>query len=180
MLFKNLRAMLTTWWAWCLYLTALIVLYESVSVWWVQWPIIIVGTVVYVIFSVIQIFSLVSSGIPLYFGTVSTFADRRYVFKNAIAGYFMIVFDFALFYLIISKSDNAAFNVPLDFASAFYFSMVTMATVGYGDIVPVDASTRLLVCLEIVLGLGFTVLLFAMLANIVVKPRSPLNHRDES
>jgi voltage-gated potassium channel len=38
---------------------------------------------------------------------------------------------------------------------AFYFSVVTMATVGYGDFVPTDDFSRLLVVFQLATGLVF-------------------------
>jgi voltage-gated potassium channel len=41
-----------------------------------------------------------------------------------------------------------------DLASAFYFTVITLATVGYGDIVPVTYETRLFVVSMIIVGLS--------------------------
>jgi voltage-gated potassium channel len=40
----------------------------------------------------------------------------------------------------------------LSFAEALYFSVITMATVGYGDIVPEGAPVRALSAAEVVVG----------------------------
>jgi hypothetical protein len=42
--------------------------------------------------------------------------------------------------------------VPLAFPDAFYFSLVTQATVGYGDVTPHDEGIRLLASLQVVAG----------------------------
>jgi voltage-gated potassium channel len=50
--------------------------------------------------------------------------------------------------------------------AAFYFTIVTLATVGYGDIVPVTSETRLFVASFIVFGLG----IFATIVASVIGP----------
>lgn len=53
-----------------------------------------------------------------------------------------------------------------DLVTGLYFSIVTLATVGYGDIVPVTSETRLFVVSFIVLGLG----IFATIIASVIGP----------
>lgn len=53
-----------------------------------------------------------------------------------------------------------------DLVAAFYFTVVTLATVGYGDIVPVTPETRLFVTSFIIIGLG----IFATILASVVGP----------
>ena len=43
----------------------------------------------------------------------------------------------------------------------FYFSLVTIATIGYGDITPVSGTARGLVGAEVVLGIGWVTIIFA-------------------
>jgi voltage-gated potassium channel len=53
-----------------------------------------------------------------------------------------------------------------DLVTAFYFTIVTLATVGYGDIVPVTPETRLFVTSFIIIGLG----MFATILASVIGP----------
>ncbi len=48
-----------------------------------------------------------------------------------------------------------------DVASAFYFTIITLATVGYGDIVPVTSETRLFVVSLLIVGLSVFATAFA-------------------
>jgi len=55
---------------------------------------------------------------------------------------------------IIGHYENG-FNVPINSVfTASYFTVVTVATVGYGDIVPVTNEARLFVMILVVVGLG--------------------------
>ena len=53
-----------------------------------------------------------------------------------------------------------------DLVTAFYYAMVTMSTVGYGDIVPSTPQARLFALSVIVLGVA----VFATLLTVVVGP----------
>jgi hypothetical protein len=94
-------------------------------------------------------------------------------------GYAALVFIFACFYAAAWRFDPVeafrgvdAFHHP-SFADFAYFSVVTMSTVGYGDVIPANALTRSLACIEVVLGVGWvTVVLSA--AAALVRPKVDL------
>ena len=94
-------------------------------------------------------------------------------------GYAALVFIFACFYAAAWRFDPVeafrgvdAFRHP-SFADFAYFSVVTMSTVGYGDVIPANALTRSLACIEVVLGVGWvTVVLSA--AAALVRPKVDL------
>jgi hypothetical protein len=75
-----------------------------------------------------------------------------------LAMYVMLVILFACFYRIAQGlSMEPLFHgpqgpVPLPFPDALYFSLVTQATVGYGDVTPHDDGIRLLASLQVVAG----------------------------
>lgn len=75
-----------------------------------------------------------------------------------LAMYAMLVIVFACLYRIAQGlSLHALFHgpqgpVPLPFPDALYFSLVTQATVGYGDVTPHDEGIRLLASLQVVAG----------------------------
>jgi inward rectifier potassium channel len=79
------------------------------------------------------------------------------------AGYVVFNLAFAFLYRL---QDGSIFNAkPGSFADAFFFSVQTMATIGYGDMHPATLYANLLVTAEVLLGLaGFalaTGLIFA-------------------
>ena len=60
---------------------------------------------------------------------------------------------FALIYLAASASDQSAFSEPLNHMSSMYFTVSTFGTVGFGDIVPTNDTTQLLVMIQILIDL---------------------------
>ena len=50
--------------------------------------------------------------------------------------------------------------------TALYFSLITLATVGYGDIVPVAGVVRMLAAMEAIIGMFYVALLIARLVSL--------------
>ncbi|MFS2125152.1 potassium channel family protein [Pseudomonas sp. Pseusp97] len=72
--------------------------------------------------------------------------------------YLNFVLCFALTYNLIEHLYPRSFqssNGPLDMAGFVYFSMITLTTIGYGDIVPVHPLARLLAGSEAIMGVLF-------------------------
>jgi hypothetical protein len=90
--------------------------------------------------------------------------DRTKLLGAFILGYLVVAMWFAGAYRMAAGRNPAAFTglfadgSLVDFA---YFSFVTMATVGYGDIVPRSQLARILVLLEIASGWIWTTVVFA-------------------
>ena len=98
--------------------------------------------------------------IALVFESVSARLDRLLMPVLAfLTFYSLLVVVFACLYRIADlTTDTMQFNVlgqpgRLSFADALYFSVITIATVGYGDITPSGALVRGLASIEVVLGL---------------------------
>jgi len=83
---------------------------------------------------------------------------------------------FALAYALLGGVANAR---PGSFADAFFFSIQTMATIGYGHMYPATTTANVLVCFEAVLGLVVTAmatgLVFAKFST--VRPRVVFGRR---
>ncbi|MES2763673.1 MAG: potassium channel family protein, partial [Bacteroidota bacterium] len=79
---------------------------------------------------------------------------------------------FALNYLTLSKISNDAFkgidpseDIISLFGNCFYFSTITFATIGYGDITPNCLSAKMLVTLETLASMIFIIFIFANFSN---------------
>jgi hypothetical protein len=59
----------------------------------------------------------------------------------------------------------------IDLDEAVYFSFVTLATLGYGDIAPVSSATRALAVLEAVFGQLYLAVLIARLVSLYARER---------
>jgi voltage-gated potassium channel len=70
----------------------------------------------------------------------------------------MFLFLFAFLYTSMSTTDPRAFTEPLSRMDALYFTTVTFATVGFGDITPVSQLARAVVTVQMIAGLGALVL----------------------
>lgn len=82
---------------------------------------------------------------PSINGPVRLFATLALIVSGVLIG-------FAGIYFNGSRLSTAAFGKALDWISAFYFSIVTFATVGYGDINPQNACEKLVVSAEILIA----------------------------
>jgi hypothetical protein len=81
--------------------------------------------------------------------------------------YVVTLLAFGVFYLGIYRIDHNAFNRKIDVFTSYYFSITTMATVGFGDIYPVSALARCAVCMQIFFGLMYNLVLFATIAAVL-------------
>jgi voltage-gated potassium channel len=104
----------------------------------------------------------------------------RYVFANrqldtdgifaTIAAYLLIAFLFSQLYLIVLDWSPGSFDLPIAaaqrttsqlHADMLYFSMITLATVGYGDILPVSSTARALAMIEATVGQFYVAVIVA-------------------
>jgi len=86
----------------------------------------------------------------------------------AAVSYIITIYGFALTYLFVRNWDEDAFDKKLEsLISAIYFSVVTMATVGYGDIVPKTTTARVFVSIEILVGVAYSIFFFSIIASFV-------------
>lgn len=84
--------------------------------------------------------------------------------------FFEIIFDFAFMYIYFDTTQGGLFSRALnDGTGAVYFSFVTAATVGYGDIAPIVPFAKRLVIVQITLTFVFVGLFFNYFSNLLHK-----------
>lgn len=79
----------------------------------------------------------------------------------------VLLLSFASIYVVLSHSSPGSFNETLNHVSGIYFTVTVFATVGFGDIVPVSNTARIIVTTQMllnlaVLGIGVRVIVGAV------------------
>lgn len=94
--------------------------------------------------------------------------------------YSLLVIVFAGIYSVIDRfSPSADFMIHgvgrnMTFAESIYFSVVTLSTVGYGDIQPVSALSRFVAIIEIVMGILLLLFGFSAIIRYTPSDSNPL------
>ncbi len=89
----------------------------------------------------------------------------------SVCGYLMIAIVYALAYGIVDEFVLASFSsgmVDPDASDYLYFSLVTLTTLGYGDIAPVHPMARSLATTEAVIGQFYVAVIVARLVSLVI------------
>jgi voltage-gated potassium channel len=106
----------------------------------------------------------------------SFFVRASRLFRPAFAFftlYTFIVIVFAMIFRIMDKGASSPIFVidgtpgPIGFADSLYFSLITMSTVGYGDITPAGEAVRVVAAIEILLGILLFLFGFAEIMRFV-------------
>ena len=121
-------------------------------------------------------------GICVFFAIVAIFVSVRYALRPAevgtehvyaaLSGYLLAGLVFAVLYFAVDRfvpgslgPAGATAPVPVTLDQMIYFSFVTLATLGYGDIVPLSDLARGLAVLEAVTGQLYIAVLVATLIS---------------
>jgi hypothetical protein len=107
--------------------------------------------------------------------------------RGAIAAYLLLALCFSLAYDLIAYAQPAAFTMtglevqsPQVRAWSFlYFSVVTLTTVGFGDIAAVHSVARSLVMAEALIGQLYPAILLARLVTLEMETRRTLRERKD-
>lgn len=100
---------------------------------------------------------------------------------GAVAVYLLVALVFSDLCMLALRFNPEAFQLPPELLSGsfeglqgrmFYFSIVTLTTLGYGDIVPVSAEARLAAMLEALIGQLYPAILLAWLVSMEIVSRS--------
>jgi hypothetical protein len=95
--------------------------------------------------------------------------------QGAVAAYLLLGFAWANAYWLVLMARPEAFRFPdanADRLSLFYYSFVTLATLGYGDITPVLPAARSLAVAEALVGQLFPAVLIARLVSLEIAERA--------
>jgi uncharacterized membrane protein len=127
--------------------------------------------------SLVPLLALLSAGILRFaFRRQQLSADGVFA---TVAVYLLIALIFAQLYLLTLAWNPAAFNLPAAADRApqllqndlLYYSVVTLATVGYGDILPVSELARGLATLEAVVGQFYVAVVVAVFVGMYASQR---------
>ena len=106
---------------------------------------------------------------------------------GAVCAYLLLGYAWTFAYSVIETAQPGSFtstgsNMPTDLVGRVmqlrYFSFVTLATVGYGDIVPHTPAARTLALLEAILGQFYLVALVGRLVGLHIVHGNPERSRD--
>lgn len=100
--------------------------------------------------------------------------NARMIF-GSVTGYLLIGIIFSIFVAFIINNDPDAFNIPATdtlqvnqatrTSASNYFVFVTMATLGYGDIVPLKPYSRSLATVMVIVGQFYVAIIVALLVG---------------
>jgi voltage-gated potassium channel len=101
--------------------------------------------------------------------------------RTLVIGMPMLLVVFAATYVTIDGQQSGSFSEPLTRTDGLYFTVTTFATVGYGDITPVTELARVVVTVQMVVG----IIAVGLIAKVVLgavnlararnsAPRSPV------
>lgn len=98
------------------------------------------------------------------------------VMMTAITVYIFIAAMFTPLYVIVSRLDAGAFvdnglGVAPQWQQLVYFSFVTLATLGYGDVLPLNAWARSLATVEGMVGVLYVALIMGRLIGVYSQER---------
>ncbi len=125
-----------------------------------------IGLVAFVVFNLLQ-FVLRASSVDVE------------VLCASISAYLMLGLIWTMAYWLVYylTPEAFAFNTAtgtkqtMEGFNAFYFSLITLSTVGYGDITPVSKVARMLAAMEAMTGLLYVAVLIARLVGLYSAPK---------
>jgi len=93
----------------------------------------------------------------------------EYALRQVVGSAYCAMLGFANVYFFLSTWKPSSFNKPFDAVSAVYFSIVTFATVGYGDFYPTEWYSQIVIAIEILFSMTYFLFIFSLLAGFLTK-----------
>jgi hypothetical protein len=128
--------------------------------------------------------ALLAAGSALRFVLGARVVDREHLYA-ALSAYLLAGIFFGVFYWVLEQTWSGSLGmagegVQSDFSLvlAIYYSFVTLATLGYGDIVPRSDVARGLAIMEAVAGQLYLAVMIARLVSLYVSGEDQGNHRN--
>jgi hypothetical protein len=123
------------------------------------------------ILAIWTIVGLLAAAAALRFAMSATKIDAEHLYAS-LSAYLLAGIYFGLLYWVLEQMIPGIFTSPTHFSqtSAIYFSFVTLATLGYGDIVPRGDIARGIAIIEGIGGQLFLAVLVARLVSLYSKP----------
>jgi hypothetical protein len=125
--------------------------------------------------TVVELASLVSLVLLFLVVLGQTFRSGAVTFariQGAVAAYLLLGVIWANAYFLVELFHPGSFSGPVSAESGargwMYFSFVTLTTVGYGDVLPIQPVARSLAILEAVIGPLYLAILLARLVSLAV------------
>jgi len=119
------------------------ILEGSSALWLIDLVLLIIWLVIFVVYLRWQLMRIARDGFPIIRGA-----------ETIVVGLAIVIAAFARTYLFISDTTPDAFSEPLTLFSSYYFTITTLATVGFGDISANATSARAVVMIQMLLGLA--------------------------
>jgi len=94
--------------------------------------------------------------------------SKLHTLGSVAVSYTLTIYLFAVIFRAATNFDKAAFNPAIESVwTGMYFSIVTIATVGYGGIVPASGFARFMVSIEILSGIAYGVFFLSIIASFL-------------
>jgi voltage-gated potassium channel Kch len=129
------------------------------------------------------VIAFLTAAAALRFAMSSTRVDAEHLYA-ALSTYLLGGIFFGVLYHVVSNVWTGSFSAAgtaggLGLFDGIYFSFVTLATLGYGDVVPVNEVARGLAVIEAIAGQLFLAVMIARLVGSYVQPAERRGKRDE-
>jgi Ion channel len=98
----------------------------------------------------------------------STPQETTNVIAEAFVSYLVIAIAFSQIYSLLDRTFSGSFNQvipPTQSSTLLYFSMITLSSVGYGGILPLNPYVRLVAALESMIGIFYVAVVVARLVS---------------